>query len=380
MIKTGHYVHFQWTGSNTNPNNNAGQGRAGSDRHNVLASRMANYFENQPQPSISQLPTYGQWGTSYPMKIPSVAQDGLQAANINWNFLGFSRADLQSLATTEQPGGHFGGELSELDDAGTYFDLGPRRVTKNGIYNYLCTRNNNFSNRSQKGKIVVSETEIAAAAIGWNGGSFTSGSANLYVAQGALLGLTTFTMTSTPASATNADFSEPASDFVTVLPIQFTSSQGMVRVRITFKANPLLSKVSVHRADTMNGTFESVGGLHFPSSGVVEFNTDKGGVFVVRDKTDVGAIVGIAIGALVVAAILGFLAYRWHSKRSSGSSAPAKAPAKAPAAATTKVEGAPAAAGKRELPPGWTAITDPKDGATYYSDPLGNTQWEFPES
>lgn len=30
------YVHIQWTGSNTNPNNNDGQGLAGSDRSNML--------------------------------------------------------------------------------------------------------------------------------------------------------------------------------------------------------------------------------------------------------------------------------------------------------------------------------------------------------
>ena len=38
-----------------------------------------------------------------------------------------------------------------------YFDLGPRSVTQAGIYNYLCTINNNFTNRSQKGKIIVTE-------------------------------------------------------------------------------------------------------------------------------------------------------------------------------------------------------------------------------
>ena len=42
-----------------------------------------------------------------------------------------------------------------LDEESPYFDLGPKKVTKAGIYNYMCTRNNNFSNRSQKGKIIV---------------------------------------------------------------------------------------------------------------------------------------------------------------------------------------------------------------------------------
>ena len=69
--------------------------------------------------------------------------------------------------------GQYGGELSELDDAGTYFDLGPRQVTEQGTYHYMCTRNNNFSNRSQKGKIVVLTNPTVENRIGWNGGTVT---------------------------------------------------------------------------------------------------------------------------------------------------------------------------------------------------------------
>ncbi len=36
--------------------------------------------------------------------------------------------------------------FSTFSLAGTYFDLGPRQVKREGIYNYMCTRNNNFSN------------------------------------------------------------------------------------------------------------------------------------------------------------------------------------------------------------------------------------------
>ncbi|GFO01893.1 protein dd3-3-like [Plakobranchus ocellatus] len=48
--------------------------------------------------------------------------------------------------------GQFRGEVSELDDAGTYFNLPPRKVTQQGTYHYMSTRNNNFSNRDQKGQ------------------------------------------------------------------------------------------------------------------------------------------------------------------------------------------------------------------------------------
>ena len=65
----------------------------------------------------------------------------------------------------------FRGEMSELDDAGTYFDMKPRKVTDLGTYHYMCTRNNNFSNRSQKGKITVGLAALAYKMIGWNGGA-----------------------------------------------------------------------------------------------------------------------------------------------------------------------------------------------------------------
>ena len=61
--------------------------------------------------------------------------------------------------------------MSELDDAGTYYDLGPRKVTTPGTYYFMCSRNNNFSNRSQKGKIIVQENPMAQKRIGWTGGT-----------------------------------------------------------------------------------------------------------------------------------------------------------------------------------------------------------------
>ena len=65
--------------------------------------------------------------------------------------------------------------MSEPDDAGTYFDLGAWSVTALGTYHYLCTRNNNFSNRSQKGKIIVVRQKLATNVIGWNGGKIEVG-------------------------------------------------------------------------------------------------------------------------------------------------------------------------------------------------------------
>lgn len=61
--------------------------------------------------------------------------------------------------------------MSELDDAGTYFDLGLQKVTSRGTYYYMCSRNNNFTNRSQKGKVIVNDSPSTSKRIGWNGGA-----------------------------------------------------------------------------------------------------------------------------------------------------------------------------------------------------------------
>jgi len=47
------------------------------------------------------------------------------------------------------------GEADKLDYAPAYVNLFPVQVNTCKTYNYLCTRNNNFSNRSQKGKVTV---------------------------------------------------------------------------------------------------------------------------------------------------------------------------------------------------------------------------------
>ncbi len=115
-------VHVQWTGSNTNPNNNDGQGKEGTDRHNLIQ-----LLDND----LSR---------SYPMSVAS-------SSLVPDPFF----AHLMSLT---EPG-HLGGNTRELDDAGTYFNAGLVPAPLPGRHNYMCTRNNNFSNRGQKSLINV---------------------------------------------------------------------------------------------------------------------------------------------------------------------------------------------------------------------------------
>ncbi len=82
--------------------------------------------------------------------------------------LGLSRADLVRLALLQE--NQYGGDMAQLDDAGTYFDLGLRQVTQAGVFYYMCSRNNNFSNRDQKGMVLVHMNEFVEGSVDSNGG------------------------------------------------------------------------------------------------------------------------------------------------------------------------------------------------------------------
>lgn len=155
------YIHFQWTGANTNPNNNAGQGRRKTDRSNICLLDKNKYPKNGDTANENK---YGHYGSSYPADM----RDGP-------NFLGLDDNSEQKLCTS----GTINGDNAELDDAGVYYNHrhhSPKdgglvkcrceektkldgngneiKVKVRGVWYYLCTRNNNFTNRSQKAKII----------------------------------------------------------------------------------------------------------------------------------------------------------------------------------------------------------------------------------
>ena len=153
-------IHFQWTGNdNTNNNgNNNGEGTNNEDRHNLVQ------FSNL--------------GLSVPGKTEDFALQGI-----------LDMFDVEKEINPDAAGTLFGGARS-LDELKKQFalakqsgcassanvnndqqndncqklnrelptvDLGLLQM-KPGTYRYLSTRNNNFSNRAQKGKITVLET------------------------------------------------------------------------------------------------------------------------------------------------------------------------------------------------------------------------------
>lgn len=135
----GDYIHIQWDGSNDNPRNNAGQGTAGSDRSNIITLNERNYPEGTPGAAGDESKIHGHFGNSYPASLEK------------FPLLGLPSADVYTLA--QMPPGN------QLNAGATYVNLPPRKVSQAGTWHYICTRNNAFTNRSQKGKIVVKATK-----------------------------------------------------------------------------------------------------------------------------------------------------------------------------------------------------------------------------
>lgn len=114
-IQQGDYVHFQWIGSNNNPRGNDGQGTAGTDRSNIV--QIESMLMNFPLHVDNQT------------MMPDAA-----------TYIALARA---------------GSSNALLNDGPAYFNHPPVQFNRVGQYHYMCTRNNNFTNRSQKASITV---------------------------------------------------------------------------------------------------------------------------------------------------------------------------------------------------------------------------------
>ena len=121
------YINFQWTGSNTNPNGNDGQGRAGTDRTNMV----------QITDPVLNVPRFYSGDDS-----DRLFGDSNEA--IRYATSGLCRADDGNCEIQET-----------LDNAPAYFNGGLKQFTQSKTYYFMGTRNNNFSNRSEKGQITV---------------------------------------------------------------------------------------------------------------------------------------------------------------------------------------------------------------------------------
>merc|ERR1712025_268361 len=83
-VRKGDYVHFGWSGSDTNPNNNDGQGKQGTDRSNIVPLKDSNYDGNDLLSYAAGTTTtnYGSLGNSYPAYVTQPQSYELRALNL----------------------------------------------------------------------------------------------------------------------------------------------------------------------------------------------------------------------------------------------------------------------------------------------------------
>jgi len=180
-VRQNEYVHFAFTGSNTNPNNNDGQGKQGTDRSNFVAQRVDQYDTTEysnfewDMSWDEGLRDQGSAMVSYPgyVKQPDGYEipDFLQPELNEQSFGGIDEKYRVMLATGRMMLGDHG-NMEELDDASTSYNLPPLKMNTVGCTNYLCTRNNNFSNRAQKGKFCVAEGDVGEVMVAAGGAEF----------------------------------------------------------------------------------------------------------------------------------------------------------------------------------------------------------------
>ena len=80
---------FRWTGSDNNPQGNAGNGKKGTDRSNLILLREQTYIEGTPGKAVPLDLKNGHWGSNYPNNFNNDKGKSL---------FGLERKDLQKLA------------------------------------------------------------------------------------------------------------------------------------------------------------------------------------------------------------------------------------------------------------------------------------------
>eukprot|EP00730_Choanoeca_flexa_P012535 TRINITY_DN4367_c0_g1_i1.p1 TRINITY_DN4367_c0_g1~~TRINITY_DN4367_c0_g1_i1.p1 ORF type:complete len:724 (+),score=143.18 TRINITY_DN4367_c0_g1_i1:73-2244(+) len=170
-------VHIQWAGSNTHNNGNpagdgqagdAGEGRGGTDRHNFV-QMVGNSFGASFPATWEQNTIFHNMTAALDAEVPSKSGDDHHKLSLADNSLS-SEEVARNWALRMASAGYYTSynnqgdttsvmqrntELNDLlNNAPASYAGGVFRF-KRGTYDYMCTRNHNFSNRDQKGHLVV---------------------------------------------------------------------------------------------------------------------------------------------------------------------------------------------------------------------------------
>ena len=242
---------------------------------------------------------------------------GVTASNI----AGFDIETIQALCTTrriDSEGLLDYGNMEELDDAGTTYCTEPVEVKAEGLWNFLCTRNNNFSNRSQKGSLLSSDSASENYAINSNGySSFDdspqAGNAQIVIQSGMiddsdtlLISVTTWRNTgeeSTIVEITGYDGGEFSADTL--------SDDGFIELWIPYTPKSLHTPYVNHRTDeSENWKFHSDAAMDYDEGIDTYFaviNITEGGYYIAVNDLDWGMLVVFGLFVLGFVGLSGYL-------------------------------------------------------------------------
>jgi hypothetical protein len=140
--RVGDWIHFQWTGCDTNPAGNAGEGTDQTDRSNAV----------QMQSPSNAYPITDAWAAANPKQV--LFTDG--GFRLRMSQLG--QTGCVTAAAINAAGGNSEEDVrncGKLNAASQYFNGGIVKMNQTGTFYYMSTRNHNFTNRDQKGIIYV---------------------------------------------------------------------------------------------------------------------------------------------------------------------------------------------------------------------------------
>ena len=141
-VEVGTLLHFQWTGSDANNNNNAGNGRAGTDRSNLV--QVQSRAETIPLPLEKQTLLFDAQANPNDPEGKALVDR-------------FAYLDQDKIVTCDPETNDQNSETNckQLNGASAYFDGGLVEMKVVGEHHFASTRNNDFTNRSHKGSIKV---------------------------------------------------------------------------------------------------------------------------------------------------------------------------------------------------------------------------------
>jgi hypothetical protein len=150
QVNQGDYIHFQWTGCDFNQGGAAGEGTDKTDRHNFVILKGNEGRRNYPASLDDQTflsrevmerfahvdqPTTWCDTTGTESQDCCLTQEQITSGQVDAN------QDKRN--------------CNKLNAGSAYFNGGVIQMSNTGTWNYYSTRNNNFTNRSQKAQLTV---------------------------------------------------------------------------------------------------------------------------------------------------------------------------------------------------------------------------------